>query len=434
MKDRLKVLLVAPVYLPLSKKLKYAGTERIVLGLLEQQTKQHIDVTVAASGDSEVERGKLIYTTEESIWSLNKHERNTANFDVFQEEHIAFSFLHAAANDIDIIHDHSHIIGSRSYDKLKEFITTPILTTIHGDIRKEEMSKYRAWKKAQQEGRPVYLAAISRSQKNKFERELGVKVLDVAYNGIPVENFPFVDRKGKQDYLFWLGRIFADKGTDLAIKVAKATGRPLILAGEVHSPERAYYEKEVKPHITHFMPGKTFKEQEAHRNKLIKKLERGERIIERGEIMFIGPVDDRQKGILYSRAHAKLMLNRWEEPFGLTMPEAMATGTPVIGTKRGSIPEIIKDGVTGYVLPVRWLDKDKGVLDEESLVRLAAKAVEKAGTLKPYDCRRHVERHFSMRVSAKHYIDLYKIILKKERLQEKSGGFNGQITHNTRKH
>lgn len=407
----MNILSIAPVFLPLSPRLKYAGTERVIAGLNEHYA-QHRGVrsVVAATGDSDLGgKGKLIYTYERSLWALGTHIRKVFDPERIFEEHFLFTMEYLTKSNIDIIHDHSGFAASRTYEQSD--LQLPIISTIHGDVYRPEMYKYKQWKLMQEQGRNVHFVAISRAQKRKFEHRTGLRFAGVVHNGIPVESYPFVEREGKHDYLFWLGRICSEKGTDLAIKLAKATGRPLIIAGEVHAHNEKFWERKVKPHITKYMDGRSFKQQEVSRNEFIERLERDEHVAKHGEIIYIGPVDDRQKKALYSKAYCQLVLNRWDEPFGLIMPEAMATGTPVLGTRLGSIPEIVKHKVTGFVLPAT--KNRNGTLNEELLIKRAVKALDKVPEIKPRDCRNRVEKHFSNRAMARGYLKVFRAILRK---------------------
>jgi glycosyltransferase involved in cell wall biosynthesis len=404
------ILSIAPVFLPLSPRLKYAGTERVIAGLNEHYS-QHRGVKsiVAATGDSDLGgKGRLIYTYPQALWSLGAHIRKVTNPEALFERQFIFCMEFMEKRPADIIHDHAGFAASNTYSESD--LRIPVVSTIHGDVYKPEMYKYVQWKRMQDAGRNVHFVAISRSQKRKFEQKIGLRFAGVVHNGVPVESYPFVDSSGKHDYLFWLGRICNEKGTDLAIKLAKVTGRPLIIAGEVHTINKHFYERKVRPHITRFLEGRSFKQQERSRQEFIAKLERGEQVVKYGEIIFIGPVDDRQKQALYSRAYCQIVLNRWEEPFGLIMPEAMATGTPVLGTRLGSIPEIVKHKATGFVLPAT---KDRrGRLKEDLLIGRAVKALEKVPQIKPRDCRARVEKFFSNSAMAKGYLKLFRSIIK----------------------
>jgi glycosyltransferase involved in cell wall biosynthesis len=184
------------------------------------------------------------------------------------------------------------------------------------------------------------------------------------YNGVPVDRFDFQETVPGDAPLVFLGRIAPVKGTHRAVRVAQKTGRRLVIAGNVpdQPDERAYFEQEVEPYI------------------------------DDEKIRYVGPVDDEEKNELLGRAAAFLMPIDWEEPFGIVMAEAMACGTPVIGTRRGSVPEVVVEGKTGFV---------SDTVDE------MVSAVEWIPDLDRTACRRRCEAHFSARAVVDAYLELY---------------------------
>lgn len=423
----IKVLIIAPIVFPLSPTLKYAGTERVIAGLVEEFSSDKsfgIDSIVASTGDSDIKNVNLIYVYSQALWPLDDFERKIIDPIEALEQHISFCLDYAIKNNIDLIHDNTGMIESIAYNKIKDELKIPIITTIHTDINNKNMQRFASYKRAQEENRNVYFICISKSQKDKFEKKLGIKVLDFVHNGIYTKKYPYVEKGEKQDYLFWLGRICSDKGTDLAIKLAKASKRPLILAGEVHTPDKEFFEKEIKPHINRWISGKNLEEKENNKSDMIKKLQNNEKIINSDDIFFIGPINDYEKGVLNSYAYSLIMLNRWDEPFGLVMPEAMITGTPVIGTEKGSIPEVILNNKTGFVLPFEYKEESEQLIKEEMLIEDAKNALEKIPRLNPIDCKKHTENNFSLNVMAKKYAEIYKKILKD----------NGKVKNKSRKY
>ncbi|MDX1532081.1 MAG: glycosyltransferase family 4 protein [Rhodothermales bacterium] len=191
---------------------------------------------------------------------------------------------------------------------------------------------------------------------------------ETVYNGVRLSDFAFRPAVEDDAPLVFLGRIERIKGAHTAIAVAKATGRRLVLAGNVveDAPHKRYFEEEIVPHLD------------------------GERI------EYVGPVNDVQKNELLGRASAFLMPIEWEEPFGIVMAEALACGTPVVGFRRGSVPEVVEHGASGFVCDT----------PEEM-----AEAVARVGTLDRADARARAERHFSDRVIVDAYEDLYRRVL-----------------------
>ncbi|AZQ66754.1 glycosyltransferase family 4 protein [Silicimonas algicola] len=187
-------------------------------------------------------------------------------------------------------------------------------------------------------------------------------------NGVPLDVYDFRSEIAPDAPLVFLGRIEEIKGPHLAIEIARRTNSKLVIAGNVPAEHKKWYEHHVAPHI------------------------------DGAQITYVGPVNDAQKNELLGRARALLMPILWEEPFGIVMTEAMACGTPVIGTRRGAVPEVVKDGVTGFV---------GETVDElvEALARLP--------TLDRACCRREVEVRYSNDAVVEAYLAIYRALLAK---------------------
>lgn len=186
-------------------------------------------------------------------------------------------------------------------------------------------------------------------------------------NGVPLATYPFVADPGPDAPLMFLGRVEAIKGPHLAIEVARRTGLPLVIAGNVPPEHQGWFEAHIAPHLD-------------------------------DQIRYVGPVDDQRKAELLGRARALLMPILWDEPFGIVMAEAMACGTPVLGFRRGSVPEVVEQGVNGFV-----------VTDLDGMVS----SVDRLGELKRPEARQRVERHYSDRAIADGYLDVYSRILQR---------------------
>jgi len=419
-KEKLNILHVAPVAIQVSRDLKYAGTERIALALNQVYHEQGHNSFVAASGDSNLgPYGKLVPTMPECLWKTDGIERKIVRPENAYLNHYSKSLDFALNNDVQIIQDHpgQYIVTSEEYNKRN--INIPVITTIHGGVSIVKEEKYAQFRRLQKKGTPAFFVSISESQRKKYESLTGIRIDNMIYNGVPIKELPFQEKK--QDYILWLGRISSIKGTDLAVEVARRTKRPLIIAGEVHLPYKSFYKEKVEPYLTDVINSGSLENQEVRRENLIEKLQSGEQIIGDGEILFVGPVNNYQKAVLFANAKAVLQPNRWDEPFGLVMAEALATGTPVIGTHAGSIPEIIKDGETGYVIEPNWINKKntelsiKGDLerrfDDEMMVKDLIFAVDSIGKINPKKCREDAEKRFSQEVMGKNYLEFYKHIL-----------------------
>ena len=182
------------------------------------------------------------------------------------------------------------------------------------------------------------------------------------YNGVPLRTYDFQPSVADDAPLVFLGRIAPIKGAHTAVEVARRSGRRLVIAGNVPDEQQAFFREEIELHLD------------------------GE------QIRYVGPVDDEEKNDLLGRAAAFLMPIEWEEPFGIVMAEAMACGTPVIGTRRGAVPEVVTNGETGFVCD-----------DIDEMVE----AVGRLGALSRQACRRRCEDQFSARAIVDGYEQLY---------------------------
>ena len=273
---------------------------------------------------------------------------------VYECLHIASAFEHAAAGAFDILHNHFDFLPL-SYSRL---ISTPFVTTIHGFSSDRIVPVYQAYQDVTQ------LVAISAA-----DRRSDLAYAATIHHGIPLDEFTLRTTPG--DYLVFLGRIHPDKGAREAVEVARRTGHKLILAGIIHDAE--YFRTAVEP----FVDG--------------------------DQIRYVGAVGSAQRDALLGGALALLHLIQFDEPFGLSVVEAMATGTPVIAFRRGSMPELIDDGVSGLLVAAGDLDA-------------ATQAVQRVSQLDRTAARAHVEQHFSAERMVDNYLNLYQRLL--GRLQE----------------
>jgi len=217
-----------------------------------------------------------------------------------------------------------------------------------------------------------HFACISKDQ----ARDLRVKHKHIVYNGITIKDYPF-NAKPK-DYLAFSGRMVKQKGAAIAIKAAASVNKPIKLAGTIPKKpkERSYFIKQVKPLLTH-------------------------------KAQHLGIIPYHKMNNFYRNARALLFPIQWEEPFGLVMIEAMAAGTPVIAFKRGSVPEVIKHGKTGFI-----------VKNEEQMIKAIKKIYEmpdKKYTAMRHACRKYVEDNFSTKRMADNYEKLYYSIVAKNK-------------------
>jgi len=324
---------------------QYGAWELVVSLITEGLVAKGVDVTLFATGDS-ITSARL-----DAVVPRGYSEDESIEPKVWECLHIASCF--DRAGEFDLIHNNYDFLPL-TYSAL---VDTPVLTTIHGFSSEAIVPVYQRYN-----GRGHYVSISNANRHPKLKYEATV------YHGIATEEFELYDRPG--DYLLFYGRLHPDKGVTEAIKVAQATGRRLILAGIVQ--DEAYFESSVKPQL-----GKN-------------------------GIEFIGPVGPDKRNDLLGNAAALLHLINFEEPFGLSLVEAMACGTPCIAWKRGSIPELVEDGKQGAVV--------------ESIEEAVA-AVGRIEKLDRAAIRQHVIDRFSRERMVDDYIKVYESILsrKKER-------------------
>lgn len=326
----MRIAQLAPCWITVPPK-GYGGIELVVAHLADGLSERGHDVTLFASGGSKT-KGKLVsyYDTPPGTVRLA-----TRPFDELPHVLHAYSY----AREFDIFHDHTFPLGA----SIGAHLTPPpkVVHTIHGPMEDEQMRELYEFV-----GKSLHLVAISNYQRNGAPH---LNYAGTVYNGIDVGSYKF--RESKQDYLLFLGRMSPQKGAHVAAECARRLGMRLIMATKMAEPqEKEYFEAEVRPRLT-------------------------ERVELLGEISFEEKVD------LYANAFCTLMPIQWPEPFGLVMTESMACGTPVVAFRNGSVPEIIEDGVNGFIAE-----------DLDGFVQ----AVGRTDEIRPSECRRVVEEKFSV--------------------------------------
>jgi len=333
----LKIAMLAPIAWRTPPR-HYGPWERIVSLVTEGLVKEGLDVTLFATGDSQT-AAKLV-----GVCPTPYEEDRSIDVKVWESMHISEVMEHA--NEFDLIHNHYDFLPL-TYSAL---IKTPMVTTIHGFSSEKILPVYQKYNKTTQ------YVSISNA-----DRSAQLDYIGTVYHGIDIERFTMREKPG--DYLVYFGRIHPDKGTKEAIEVARAAKMKLVIAGIIQ--DQAYYDECVKPYLSH-------------------------------DITYIGSVGPDARDRVLGHALALLHPIGFNEPFGLTIVEAMACGTPVIAFKKGSMPEIITNGVDGF------------------LVRNAAEMIERLQDIKKIDrlaCRKTVEERFSQKRMVKDYIEVYKKIL-----------------------
>jgi glycosyltransferase involved in cell wall biosynthesis len=338
----MRIAQVAPLYESVPP-MCYGGTERVVSYLTEELVRQGHDVTLYASGDSRTE-ARLVPVCERSL-RLDAACTDSLSHHVLMLERVVQD-----AAQYDVIHfhvDHLHFPLSRR-------ISTPSVTTLHGRLDLPELVPlYREFAE-----RPV--VSISAAQRAPLP---GIGWRGTVHHGLPMDLHQF--RRGPGGYLAFLGRVSPEKGADTAVEIAQRTGMHLKIAAKVDRADRRYFEERVQP----LLPGSTAE--------------------------FVGEIGEEEKGEFLGNAKALLFPIDWPEPFGLVMIEALACGTPVIAFRRGSVPEVLEDGVTGFIVD--------GVDD-------AVRAVARIDELSRARCRAAFERRFSASRMAHDYLAIYRAI------------------------
>lgn len=319
---------------------KYGGTERVVSCLTEELVRRGHDVTLFATGDS------ITSATLSSIYPRALREAKLKDLygtNVWTLFNIGKAY--ERQDEFDVIHDHNGFISLPTANLSR----TPVISTCHGPFTPENRHIYR-------ELRRPYLVTISDAQATVPGLHYGGTV----YNGLDLEPYPYSAES--DGYLLFVGRISPEKGLHTAIQVALNVNMPLIIAAKLDDTDRAYFTEQVEPYLS-------------------------------DKIRWIGEVDEEERNLLMSRAFCFIHAAAWREPFGLTLIEAMACGAPVIGTNMGSIPEIVADGKTGFVV---------------NSVEEMIDAVFKIEQISRADCREHVLNRFTSAHMADGYEALYR--------------------------
>lgn len=343
----MKIALLAPPYLPVPPS-GYGGTERIVYYLAEGLVKRGHNVTLFASGDSKT-KAQLFSTFQKAIGNSGEI-KNKPNYPLLQ-----YIDCFSRASNFDIIHNHAQYYAMF----LAELVKTPVVHTIHGSFAKGEVPEDK--RMTLERFRHHFFVSISFNQREPLP---DLNWVETVYNGIDISEYPFAGKKG--EYLLWVGRITAKKGPVEAINVAKHLRRKLKIAAVIDPIDQEFFEKEVRP------------------------------LIDGKMIEFIGELDDREKGDVYGNAYCTLYPIHWHEPFGLVMAESMACGTPIVAFDIGSVPEIVIDGKTGYI-----------VTDVERMVE----AVLKIDRIDRLACRKRVEENFTVEKMVTGYERVYRKVL-----------------------
>lgn len=342
----MRIAQVAPLIESVPPRL-YGGTERVVSYLTEELVRQGHDVTLFASGDSCT--AARLYPICRSALRLDP-----ACVDALPYQTLLLEKVLQQAENFDVIHFHSdyqHFPAFRRHP-------TPTLTTLHGRLDLPDLPAVYS------EFTDVPIVSISDSQRLPLP---WLSWISTVYHGLPGDLLDF--GAGTGEFVAFLGRICPEKRPDRAIRIAREARVPLKIAAKVDPVDQAYFEAVIEP------------------------------MIEPPLIEFIGEISDDEKSGFLGAAMALLFPIDWPEPFGLTMIEAMACGTPVIAYRNGSVAEIVEDGVTGFVVE----NRQQAVYGLSQVNRLDRRRI-----------RREFEERFSVRRMTEQYLEIYDSLARRE--------------------
>ena len=340
----MRIAQIAPLHEAVPPKF-YGGTERVVSYLTDALVDLGHDVTLFASGDSQTK------ATLEAAWP-RALRLDPSIRDALAPHMLLLESVRQRAHEFDVLHFHLDYMPFSLFSQLD----TPFVTTLHGRLDLPELQPiFNTFTKA-----PVI--SISDSQRLPLPQAAW---LNTIYHGLP-ESLLTPQTHKEPEYLAFLGRICPEKRADLAIKIAAQSGLPLKIAAKVDKVDQEYFKTTIEP------------------------------LLSQAHVEFIGEINEAQKPEFLSGAKALLFPIDWSEPFGLVMIEAMACGTPVIAFNRGSVPEVIDHGVTGFIC-------------ED--VQGAVGALQRLDELSRPEIRAQFERRFSARTMAQNYVESYTTML-----------------------
>jgi glycosyltransferase involved in cell wall biosynthesis len=353
----MRIAQIAPLYESVPPH-GYGGTERVVSYLTEQLVAGGHDVTLFASGDSRT-RARLVPSSPEAL------RLSSTPTDPLIPHIIMLERALASAGAFDVIHVHVDAVAL----PFARRSPVPVLSTLHGRLDLEELGPLY------DEYADQWLVSISDSQREPLP---GARWIGTVHHGLPHDLYRF--HPEPESYLAFIGRISPEKRVDRAIEIAVRTHRRLRIAAKVDRADKEYFRATIEPMLRHPL------------------------------VEWIGEVDDGAKDAFIGNAAALLFPIDWPEPFGLTMIEALACGTPVIAWQHGSVAEVLEHGVTGF------LCDDVGA---------AVRAVHHLGRLSRQRCREEFEKRFTAERMASDYVAIYEQLVGSH---DPAGDRRGQLT------
>ena len=335
----MKIAQVAPLFESVPPRL-YGGTERVVSYLTEELVNKGHEVSLFASGDSTT-AAQLISPCPYSL----RLDKNCE--DQFAHHILMLEMLQQKIEEFDIFQYHTGYL----HFPMARYNRRPNVTTFHGRLNTPDTpALYHEFKD---------LPAVSISQHQRLPYP-EANWVGTVYHGLPTQLLDFNPQAG--NYLAFLGRTSPEKGLDKAIEIAIRCGIPLKIAAKVDKQDEIYFQEIIKPLLNHPL------------------------------LEFIGEIDENEKSEFLGKALALLFPINWPEPFGLVVIEAMACGTPVVAFRKGSVPEVVEDGSTGFIVDT---------------IEEAIKAIEKINSIRRSHCRRVFENRFSAERMTWDYLQVY---------------------------
>jgi len=341
----MRIAQVAPLWIPVPP-YTYGGTELVVSWLCDELVRRGHEVTLFATEESRTS-AKLIPIWPRSLWRAK-----------LKAPHAVFSLLYAKLislqDQFDIIHDHCEFYTA-PYSK---FLKPKIVTTLHHPLTEETIILYKKFP-------DINFVAISKNQRKSAP---GINIVKTIYHGLPIERYEF--NQNPQNYILWLSKIMPQKGIAEAIDIAKLSGENLIISGNIPPEYGDYFDFRIRP------------------------------LIDGKKIQFVGASDFEKKIELLKNAKAFIFPVKRPEPFGLVVIEAMACGVPVIAFKEGSLPELIEEGKTGFLV---------------NNIEGACQVLKKIKKISREYCREYIKKNFNLKRMVNRYEKLYKKILSHEK-------------------
>lgn len=338
----LRIAQIAPLYESVPPSL-YGGTERVVAYLTDELVRQGHKVTLFASGDSNT-KARLVPVCQKAL-------RLSSPLDPLAYHILQLQEVFERKNQFDIFHFHTDYLHF-PFTYAQNLRT---ITTLHGRLDIDDL------KPIYQKFPDIPVVSISNAQREPLPI---ANWIGTVHHGLPFDHYK--KGEGRGDYVAFIGRISPEKRVDRAIEIARRTNHKIRIAAKIDKADRAYYEKEVRHLLT------------------------------QPHVEFLGEIGEKEKNELLRNAIVLLFPIDWREPFGMVLIEALACGTPTIAFNHGSVPEIVKNGKTGYIV---------GSIEE------AVSALQTIQNISREECRKDFETRFSVSIMAKNYLRLYEKLL-----------------------